>query len=299
METLETLSRRIAATEDLQSLVRSMKTLSAVSVRHFEKAEASLRLFEKTIDLGLQVVLRDRPIREGRMRAHHGREALAIFGSDRGLCSSFNENVAQLAVLHLAHSQKPANTIYVLAIGAQAAQRMTTLDREPDEIMNLPGSVQGLAGSCEDILIRLDQLRVAENVTRVAAIYNQRGSEGEIRPRAHVLLPVAIDHLKELARRPWPSRRLPAHRVDAEKLFSWLIRQHLFVSLYRAGLASMTSENAARLAAMQNAERNISEQMDIMTAEFRRLRQDAITTELMDIVGGYDVVRNRRSHPRS
>lgn len=299
MTTLETLSRRIAAIEDLQSLVRSMKTLSAVSVRQFEKAEASLRLFERTIDLGLQVVLRDFSIIEGRRRARNARDALIVFGSDRGLCGSFNENAARLAVHHLSREKKPAGANYVLAIGAQAAQRMKTLGREPDEIMNLPGSVQGLAGACEDILIRLDQLRIAENINRVGAIFNQRGSEGEIRPRAHVFLPVALDHLKDLAGRSWQSRRLPTFRIDAERLFSWLIRQHLFASLYRAGLASMASENAARLASMQNAERNIGEQIDVMTAEFRRLRQDAITTELMDIVGGYEVVREGPSHPRS
>ena len=296
METLETLSRRIAATEDLQSLVRSMKTLSAVSVRQFEKAESSLRLFEQTIDLGLQAVLRDRPVKEALRSGHKAREALIIFGSDRGLCGSFNENAAEFALLHLSRQKKSTEVHYVLAIGAQAAERMTTLGREPDEVMTLPGSVQGLASACEDILIRLDQLRIQHNVDRVGAIFNQRGSDGEIRPCGHVFLPVALDHLKKLARRPWPSRRLPIHLTDAERLFSWLIRQHLFVSLYRAGLASMASENAARLASMQNAERNISEQMDVMTAEFRRLRQDAITTELMDIVSGYEVVRHG-THP--
>jgi F-type H+-transporting ATPase subunit gamma len=68
--------------------------------------------------------------------------------------------------------------------------------------------------------------------------------------------------------------------------------QHLFASLYGAGLASMASENAARLASMQYADRNISEQLESMTGEFRRLRQDAITAELMDIVGGYEALRN-------
>jgi F-type H+-transporting ATPase subunit gamma len=294
METLETLSRRIESTEDLQSLVRSMKTLSAVSIRQFERAEESLRLFQRTIDMGLQVVLKHHPVREGMPRGHQTGMVLVVFGSDRGLCGGFNENAAELACTHISRSEDAAHRIYILAVGAQVAARMMTMGREPDEVMTLPGSVQGLAETCENILIRIDRLRQSEGVERVGGIFNQRVDGGEIRPRAHVFLPIPIDHLKSLAGEAWPSRRLPIYRVETDRLFSWLIRQQLFARIYHAGLASMASENAARLASMQNAERNIGEQLETMTAEFRRLRQDAITTELMDIVGGYEILRNKR-----
>jgi F-type H+-transporting ATPase subunit gamma len=300
METLESLSRRLSATEDLQSLVRSMKTLSAASIRQFEKAEGSLKLFRRTIDLGLQTILRDRPvIRPGVHNNDGGGTVLIVFGSDRGLCGSFNENAAELAYAHLGRLAGQDGPVHVLAVGSQIAARMTTLDREPDEVMSLPGSVQGLAKTCETILIRIDRLRETLSLNDVQCVFNQRGPEGEISPRTDWVLPIPIEQLQTLAHAHWPSRRLPTYSVDLEMLFSWLIRQHLFTSLYSAGLASMASENAARLASMQNAERNISEHLEAMTAEFRRLRQDAITTELMDIVGGYEVIKQRSLHRHS
>ena len=125
----------------------------------------------------------------------------------------------------------------------------------------------------------------------VECVFNRREANGEIMPRAETFLPVPADYLNAIAARPWPSKRLPLHADDPGELFSWLIRQHLFTRLYSAGLSSMASENAARLASMQYAERNITEQLDTMTADYRRLRQDAITTELMDIIGGYEALR--------
>lgn len=294
METLETLARRIESTEDLQSLVRSMKTLSAVSIRQFERAETSLRLFQDTIDMGLQIVLKLHPVREGVQRMRQTRMILLVFGSDRGLCGGFNENAAELACTHVEREEDAERSIHILAVGSQVAARMMTMGREPDEVMTLPGSVQGLAETCENILIRIDYLRQTEGVEHVGGIFNQRVDGSDIRPRAHVFLPIPIDYLRALSRAPWPSRRLPAYGVDTDRLFSWLIRQHLFARIYQAGLASMASENAMRLASMQNAERNIGEQLESMTGEFRRLRQDAITTELMDIVGGYEILRKER-----
>jgi F-type H+-transporting ATPase subunit gamma len=293
METIETLSRRIEATQDLQSLVRSMKTLSVISISQFEKAERSLDHFGRTIDMGLQIVLRNHPAHETATPPAE-RTMLVLFGSDRGLCGNFNDNAARLTDTHLTRSEPRDGAPYLLVIGGQLAARLETLGREADEVMMLPGSVQGLAETCEKILIRIDRFRHAHGLGRVECIYNRRGPDADILPTAHVILPVPIKYLNTLAAAPWPSRRLPDFTVEPNMLFSWLIRQHLFVSLYRAGLASMASENAARLAAMQNADRNIADQLEAMVADFRHLRQESITNELMDITAGYEVLRDRK-----
>jgi F-type H+-transporting ATPase subunit gamma len=76
---------------------------------------------------------------------------------------------------------------------------------------------------------------------------------------------------------------------DAD-LFASLVRQHLFVAIFRAGVESIASEHATRLASMQAAERNIDEHLDEMNAEFRRKRQQTITEEMMDVVAGYEAL---------
>jgi F-type H+-transporting ATPase subunit gamma len=72
-----------------------------------------------------------------------------------------------------------------------------------------------------------------------------------------------------------------------------LIRQYLFAVLYRALAESLASENAARLASMQAAEKNIEERSDELTARYHRRRQNAITEELLDVTAGFEVLQDQ------
>ncbi|HPL64363.1 MAG TPA: F0F1 ATP synthase subunit gamma [Syntrophales bacterium] len=73
-------------------------------------------------------------------------------------------------------------------------------------------------------------------------------------------------------------------------MFSLLVRQYIFVNLYRALVESLASENASRMASMQGAEKNIEDRKEELAGELRRVRQDAITGELLDIVSGYETI---------
>jgi F-type H+-transporting ATPase subunit gamma len=91
--------------------------------------------------------------------------------------------------------------------------------------------------------------------------------------------------------KPWPGKTLPLFTMDETKLFQALIREYLFVSLYRAFAESLASENASRLASMQVAERNIEDRLRALTAESRQLRQESITSELLDTIAAFEALR--------
>jgi F-type H+-transporting ATPase subunit gamma len=82
----------------------------------------------------------------------------------------------------------------------------------------------------------------------------------------------------------------PTFTMPADQLFSALVRQYLFMSLYRACAESMASENASRLAAMRGAEKNIGDRIDDLTGHFHQLRQMTITEELLDIASGFEAL---------
>ena len=103
-------------------------------------------------------------------------------------------------------------------------------------------------------------------------------------------MPVDQNWLRLVQQQEWPSPVLPTFTMDRERLFSALIRQYLFISLYQALAESLASEHASRLAAMQHADRNIQERLEELRAEFRQQRQLAITTELLDIVAGFEAL---------
>jgi F-type H+-transporting ATPase subunit gamma len=73
-----------------------------------------------------------------------------------------------------------------------------------------------------------------------------------------------------------------------------LVREYLFISLFRACAESLASENASRLAAMQRADKNINELLEQLHGDFHRLRQSSIDEELFDVTSGFEALRGSR-----
>jgi F-type H+-transporting ATPase subunit gamma len=291
METLEILSRRIATTRDLQSIVRTMKSLSAVSIRQYERAAAAMTEYSGTIERGLQVALRGQPIPDSARPQPDLATAAIVFGSDHGLCGRFNEQVGRFAYDAIRERATDARNRRILAVGAQAAARLEALNETVDDSLFLPGAVGGLTATANAILLKVDAWQSQHGIRRVLVFHNARSADGTAAPVMVQLLPLDDAWMRRIAAEPWPSRVLPTLRMEHETLFAALIREQLFVSIYQAGAESMASEHATRLAAMQVAERNIQEHLDEMSGAFRRQRQEAITEELLDIVGGYESLR--------
>ena len=80
--------------------------------------------------------------------------------------------------------------------------------------------------------------------------------------------------------------------MDKYKLTSALFRQYFFVILYRACAESLKSESTSRLAAMQMAEKNITERLNELNTQFNQQRQTTITEELLDIVAGFEALNS-------
>lgn len=296
MRTLEALQRRIGVAEDLRSIVRTMKSLSAVSIRQFEHAAASLAEYDRTVELALHALLRERrapPGAEG-PRVASGPTAAVVFGSDHGLCGRFNDQVVGFALRMLDALPVARADRLSLAVGVRAAARLTAAGEPPEDLLALPGSVAGLTATAERILIAVDAWRTSRGVTRVLLVHNRRTAGATASPHATRLLPLDLDRFRRLAERPWPSRSLPMYTLEPERLLAAVVREYFFVSVYRAAADSMASEHATRLAAMQAAERNIEDHLEDLQVEFRSRRQQAITEELLDIVAGFEALRPER-----
>jgi F-type H+-transporting ATPase subunit gamma len=102
------------------------------------------------------------------------------------------------------------------------------------------------------------------------------------------LLPLDDVWQKTLIKTPWPGRRLPEVMGDRLLTLRALIREYLFVSLYRASTESMACENASRLAAMQRADKNIDELLGEFKRDYYLARQENIDEELFDVIAGFE-----------
>lgn len=288
METLESLTETLDTTQEIQSIVRVMKSLSAVSITQFEAAVDALGAYRNTVEKGLQVVLhRARangdPLPPRLLARPCGPEGFIVIGSDRGMCGRFNETIALFAADRL----RAAPAILGVA-GLRAAARLRTAGHEADRLFSLPGSVEGLTDLAQSILIEIDRWQTEEGVRTIHVAHNARGAQSRAAPRIAQLLPMPRDELDRLAGADWPGPSLPGFSMSPDALLSWLVRQRMFLGIYEALAQSLASEHAARLAAMQAADRNIEERREEIEGRYRQKRQENITRELLDIVSGFE-----------
>lgn len=288
MQTLETIRRRINSAEDLYTVVRVMKALAAANIRQSENAVTSLAQYSRAVELGLQIALRNRSADQAGPDRDR-RWAVLVFGSDQGMCGSFNEQVANHALGVLGAMPGAPDRHQVLTVGARVVGRMADGGCVVRAQFRQPSTVAGITPAVQELLLLIEQLRFADGIEQFQLVHHRADGAGH-RPQALQLLPVDQNWLQELASRPWDSRSLPVHMMEWHDLLAALIREHLFIALYRAFAESMAAENASRLASMQAAEQNIQDHLGVLGQRYHRRRQQAITEELLDIVSGFETL---------
>jgi F-type H+-transporting ATPase subunit gamma len=292
METIESLRKRIKSAHDLQSLVKTMKALAAVSIRQYESAVASISQYDRTVEMGLQVVLQ---MHRGRIAfpkgAGDGFLNVVVFGSDQGMCGPLNDQIVSHALKSMDEMGVDNDRRSVFAVGARTASRLEDAGQRVSAYFPAPIAASGIAQKVQEILVSMEEWRGRQGFDRLALFYCRPLSGASYSPHTQYLLPLHEEGLRKLRQKKWPTRMLPAFTMEWEKLFAALVREYLFASLCRALAESSASEHAGRLAAMQNAEKNIEERLNELTGRYYQQRQASITEELLDIISGFEALQ--------
>ncbi|QBQ55318.1 F0F1 ATP synthase subunit gamma [Nitrosococcus wardiae] len=289
METAEQLQQRIESFKDLRSIVSTMKALAAVSIRQYEKAVEALADYYRTVELGLHVALGDRQHPELHRRKNRRLGAI-VFGSDHGLCGRFNEDIAAYSLERMRASPASPEGRLVLVVGARAAAQLEQAGQLVEEDFLVPGSASRITATVRQILLKIDEWRQTSGIEYIYLFYNRHLSSASYQPTGVQLLPVDLRRFHRQEETHWPSKVLPTFTMNRQHLLSSLLQQYFFVSIFRACAESQASEHGSRLAAMQAAEKNLDERLDEIITEFRRVRQESITTELLDVVSGFEAL---------
>ncbi len=291
METLQSLRDQIESAQELFSVVKTMKTMAAIRIRHLRQALASLTEYHDTIEMGLQILLRETDKEIQVVQPAGGQRLGAIvIGSDQGMVGRFNANLARYALTEMGARPAEPSGRKVLALGLRAAAYLEQAGQTLVDQLAVPNSVEGVTLAVQEILVHVEAWRTEQEIEHILLFFNSPASQGGYEQNVIKLLPLDAEWLNRLRRREWPTRVLPTFRLDWEQLLAELIQNQLFVTLYRALVASMTSENASRLSLMQVAEKNIEERLDDLNAQYHHLRQTSITSELLDVVAGFETL---------
>jgi len=292
MEGLEKLRRKAKNAADLHAVVGIMKSISSSNIHHYEQAVQSLQEYSRTIEMGLQIMVMHRPVEPLAAREpERPRLGAVIFGSDQGLCGSFNDQIASFAMARL--KEIDPEELAVLAVGGRVVSRLLEAGLAIESQFSFSGSHPGITRIMLEVLIGIEEWRAKRGFDRVLLFYNRPASGATFAPHMDQLFPLDVKWLEGLAGRKWPSRTLPTFSMDFDRLFAALVRNYLFFSLYRAFVDSLASESASRLSSMQAAERNIEDYQHRLNVQYHRQRQEAITSELLDVVTGYEALAKR------
>lgn len=295
MESLEQLHSQLNSLDELRTIIKTMKALSAASIRQYEQAVNALGAYHRTVERGLYVVLKDMDHPPPPHRHEPQQLAAIVFGSDHGLCGRFNEEITDYALNRMDASPADPQHRLLLAVGARVAASLESEGQPIEENFFVPGSASQITATVQQILLKLDEWREQTGVHHVYLFYNRHSGGQGYHPTGFGLLPINLNRFHRLEEETWPSRSLPTFSMDRDTLLRQLLRQYLFVTIFRGCAESQASEHASRLAAMQSAERNLDERLDEVTMTYRRARQNAITAELLDVVSGFEALTAEES----
>jgi len=295
MPTLRDIKRRIASVKSTQQITRAMKLVAAAKLRRAQERVTEARPYcrimdEMVSDLALRSPREMHPLLRGPVSDGGDgttSKLLLVITGDRGLCGAFNSNIIRRSLdLLRADQDNPDVSLVLIVVGRKA--RDFYRRRGPVAIRSeYVNFFDKLAFShAAQIGQDVASAYAANEVDQVQLVYNEFRSAASQRVVVETLLPIesaagseeapGVEYLFE----PSPKAILEA-----------LLPRHVEVQVYRALIESLAAEYGARMAAMDNATKNASEMIDLLTIQFNKARQERITKELLEIVSGAEALR--------
>ncbi|KAA3649950.1 MAG: F0F1 ATP synthase subunit gamma [Proteobacteria bacterium] len=286
------LQRRQQSAGELGSVVRTMKALSTANISQYQMAVESLQMYYRTISLGLYASFQRGQlavIGEG-ARQRKPTNVAVIFGSDQGLVGRFNDSVAEFGQQSLEHLP---GIIETWAVGERVYYLLADAGLTPTRLFHVPNSVSAITPLVHDILIKSEQYRQNNQDYRFYIVHNKPLNDEGYLQSSQQLYPPDKKWQEQITALQWPSENLPQVVGATEDTLRALIREYLFVSIYKACAESLAAENASRLAAMQRAEKNIDEMLEELKLSYNKLRKSTIDAELFDVIAGFEALGRR------
>ena len=291
--TTESLRRKISSAGELQSVVRAMKALAASSIGQYEKSVSALADYYRSVELGLGACFRENQpaatVVEPKAAAQAGAISAIVFGSDQGLVGQFNDVIADHAIKTLAGF----GAARVWAVGERVHARLADAGLPLTGLFTVPNSVEAITPLVQTIQIECEAHQIKDE--NALWVFHNRPESGALYgPVSQRVLPLDTQWRRGLVAIHWPSANIPEVIGSRNATVRALLREHLFISLFRACAESLASENASRLAAMERAERNINDLLKQLRGSFHQLRQSGIDEELFDVIAGFEALADSR-----
>lgn len=307
MPSFKDIKRRIGAVRSIQQITRAMKMVAAARLRRAEQAILALRPYSSRLDRfcarfldeavgGEHPFLTERPVK--------GFAVLAIC-SDRGLCGAYNNRIIEATQRLI--GGRPRQEHFLIVVGHKGVTRLSgaghRVHKAYEDVFN-PVHFTTAQAVREDV----EGLFLRGEVDEVLAVFSEYFSPVRQPVVTRRLLPCPPERHREDIEGHY-DRELPdgvhvesreaaevagqiyIYEPDYQAICNRLLEYNLGVQIYRALLEAQASEHGARMMAMDNATENAEDMIQELTLLMNRVRQESITREILDVVGGAEAMK--------
>lgn len=286
MPSLKDVKLQIAGVGKTKQITRAMGMVASAKLRGAQNRIERFRPYaEKFSEMLGDLAARTEEAAHPLLQVHEqARTAvIVLLSSDRGLCGGFNVNLISTALTLARSREKEGLAVRFICVGRKGRDAVR---KTPYEIIESYGDVMGsfdfrLAARLGG---RVSQLYESGEADEVHLVYSEFAGMTRQIPTAAVLLPVTSAAAE--GEEQTGSAEECLYEPEVGTLLAELLPRYVNVQIYRGLLDNSASENAARMASMDNATRNCDELTNSLTLLYNKTRQAAITNELIDIVGG-------------
>ncbi len=288
MASLKDVKNKIASVQKTKQITKAMNMVASAKLR---KAEARIekfrpyaeKFYELLGDLAAGADSSIHPLLESRTEVSN--VGIVLITSERGLCGAFNTNLIQAGLRLADQKRQEGKDVHFYCVGKKGARTIqkreySVMKSKTDCMDSLDFTIASEVGN------ELINAFVEHEIDEVYLVYGQFVSVARQETQTLQILPVSG---QESYQEETSTQYM--YEPSVEGLLSELLPRFIKVQVYRALLDTSASEHAARMTAMDNASNNCDDMISNLTLAYNKARQAAITTELLDIVGGAEALK--------
>lgn len=292
MATLKALKTRIGSVSSSEKITGAMKMISSAKVH---KNEAELRkllpfknqvksIMGHLLDTGVEF---DSPLLEKREVKRIG---VVVYGTDDGLCGAYNLNVFKHLLIEISRLRQEYGdnvVLTVLPVGKKIAKAVSRMHSTGIEVKIIEGvDSKMLPTAVNEFVHDLKGSFVSGEFDLIEVVYMQFKSMSKQMLKVEQLFPVSNSAIEGDNQERETENKLYIFEPDANSIFNEVLPMFVLSTMQEITIENRASEQAARVMAMQSANDNAKKLLESLQLEFNKLRQQGITTELLDILGG-------------
>jgi F-type H+-transporting ATPase subunit gamma len=280
------IATRIVSLGELLNIVSAIRAIAASQMQQALQSLEAIRRYSETIREALSdaatLLPRDATVVPMPEVSESG---LIVFCAEHGLCGGFNEGPLHAAEQALA--DRATNFVLIVA-GSRGGQIFRERGLKPDLVLPMATHCAGVTSAARRIATQVYRMFSDRRIAGLEVVYAQHAARQFSQVERHRLLPLEVPVVEKR-----PPAIPPLINLSPRRLFDDIAGEYFFAALENAAMQSFFSENSTRFRTMEAAHQNIANKSEELEKLARRVRQEAVTTEILDLISGAEALSSR------